>query len=401
MVQLLVNSTVGLLRNSFAYRPNRGARSIALAWRANLAFLVCIATCFTQVGCQSSGFRANQLPPEYRAAEKSRSENIDFSRVAVPGTSESLIATSDLLEITVSTGRNEEKNKPFLARVADDGSIDVPVIGPVPVAGMEVFDASQNIVNFAKQRGMYLHPLVTVDIKSKAVNHITVMGAVTEPGVHEIPRGNCDLMSALAASGGLTGEAGTEIEIVRQPQYGLVSTEPQPSETLDSSGDDIQLASYQAGKRRTSGWSAPQTYRFDLASGQLPAGADFRLMDRDVIRIIPRKKEVIHVAGLVKQPGQFELPADEDIHLLDAVALAGGRSSPVADKVFIIRQMENQPKPLIIQASLKKAKQDPLENIQLTSGDSISLEQTPVTAVVDTIGRFFRLTFGVASSTVF
>ena len=364
----------------------------------------CFTGCMLAVGCQSSGFRANQLPPEYRAAKKSRSENIDFSRVSVPGSSEALIAPSDLLEITVSTGREDEKDKPFLARVADDGSVDVPIIGPVPVAGMEAFEASRNIVSFAKQRGMYKHPLVTVNIESKAVNHVTVIGAVNEPGVHEIPRGSCDLMSALAASGGLTDEAGTEIEIVRQPQFGLAATETPANDPTAATGD-VQLAAYQSINQQAApqptGWSAPQTFRFDLAGGQLPQGTDFRLHDRDLVRIVPRKKEVIHVAGLVVEPGQFELHADEDVHLLDALALAGGRSSPVADKVLIIRQMEDESQPLLIQASIKQAKQDPLENIQLKAGDSVSLEQTPATAVIDTFSRFFRFTYGVASSSVF
>ncbi len=380
------------------------------AYRCVYCFSFLVFLGLASTGCQSSGIRANQLPPEFRSAQRPRHENIDFSRVAVPGASESLIATGDLLKIDVSTGRDNEKSPPFMARVANDGTADIPVIGPVPVAGMEAFEAGQNIVSLAIQRGMYRHPLVTVEIESKAVNRVTVLGAVNEPGVHEVPRGSCDLVSALAASGGLTDEAGTRVEIIRQPQFGLLSTTTEQGDPLASGSGEIQLAAYESlqgpvanspGAKRTHGWSAPQTFRFDLANGQMPQGADFRLMDRDIIRIVSRKKEVIHVAGLVKEPGQFDLPVDEEIHLLDAVALAGGRSSPVADKVLIIRQIENQPNPVIIQASLSRAKKDPLENLQLASGDSISLEQTPVTAVVDTIGRFFRLTFGVASSTVF
>ena len=353
------------------------------------------------VGCQSPGFRANQLPAQYRAAQQTRQEHINLARVAAPGASESLIAVSDLLEITISTGRSDDMLEPYLARVADDGTVDVPIIGPVPVAGQETSEASQSIVSLAKQRGMYLHPLVTVEIEAKAVNQITVLGAVNEPGVHEIPRGNCDLMSALAAGGGLTDEAGTQIEIIRQPQFGILNA-ADDSKSVETESGEIQLAGYNASAQAARrGWSPPRTYRFDLARGQIPQGADFRLVDRDVVRIVPRKKAVIHVAGLVNSPGQFELPVDEDVRLLDAVALAGGRSSPAADKIFIIRQLEDEPQPLLIQASLSKAKRDPAENLRLTSGDSVSIEQTPLTAVVDTIGNFFRLTFGVASTSIF
>ena len=393
-----LQKTLGLclLLNGEYNSPSTVRSSHRVGWYIALLCIVLLPA-----GCRSSGFRASQLPSEFRSQGRSHSENIDLSRIAVPGASESLIATSDLLKIDVSTGRDDDESKPVMARVADDGTVDVPVIGPVPVAGLEVFEASQNIVNLAIQRGMYRHPLVTVEIEEKAVNRVTVLGAVNEPGVHEIPRGNCDLVSALAASGGLTEDAGTEVEIIRQPHFGLVAADTQQQ-------DEIQLASYDSPPKpqasspgRKTGWSQPKTIRFDLASGQLPQGADYRLLDRDVIRVVSRKKEVIHVAGLVKEPGQFELPPDEEIHLLDAVALAGGRSSPVADKVLIIRQLENQPKPLMIQASLSQAKKDPLENLLLASGDSISLEQTPTTVVVDTVSKFFRLTFGVASTSVF
>jgi len=321
-----------------------------------------------------------------------------------------MLAPGDLLEITVATGRSDEKITPTLARVADDGTVSVPVIGPVPVAGLEAFDASQNITSLAIQRGMYRHPLVTVEIKSKAVNRITVLGAVKEQGVHEIPRGGSDLISALAAAGGLTEDADSVVEIIRQPKFGLAAADtPTPPATSADSGE-IELVAYQnighstvanPNTPQTPGWLAPQTVRIDLANGNPITHADYRLLDRDIVRVVTRKKDVVYVAGLVKNPGQFEIPLDQDIHLLDVIALAGGRSSPVADKIFVIRRVESQTEPLVIQASISKAKQNGLENLRLTAGDTITIEQTPVTAVVDSLGKFFRFSFGVASRTAF
>jgi polysaccharide export outer membrane protein len=124
------------------------------------------------------------------------------------------------------------------------------------------------------------------------------------------------------------------------------------------------------------------------------------LSDRDIVRVIPQETKEIYVAGLVNSPGQFELPTDQDLYLLDAIALAGGHSSPVADKVLVIRRMKDRPEPIFIHASLSKAKKNGLENIRLAAGDTITIEQTPATTVVGTISKFFRLTFGVASRTV-
>jgi len=363
------------------------------------------------IGCQSAAYRAGSLPSEFRVSSTNNNQNINLAQVASPGASSALLAPGDLLEITVATGRDEEKITPTLARVADDGTVDVPIIGPVPVANMEAFDASQNIATLGIQRGMYHHPLVTVEIKSKAVNRITVLGAVQEPGVHELPRGGSDLLSALAAAGGLDEKASTEVEIIRQAKFGLAAQEVSPPPaaiTQDSS--EVKLAAYQnlgrpptpqLNRQQTPGWQAPQTVRLDLASGNPFSSADYRLSDRDIVRVVSRKKEVVHVTGLVNKPGQFELPKDQEIYLLDAIALAGGRSSPVADKIFVIRQSKNHSGPLLIQASLAKAKQNGAENLRLAAGDTITVEQTPTTAVVDTISKFFRFTFGVANNTVF
>jgi polysaccharide export outer membrane protein len=355
-------------------------------------------------GCQSTSYRAGRLPQKFRATELSQSRAIDFASVAMPGSSSAMIAPSDLLEITVATGRENEQVNPITARVADDGTVDVPVVGSVPVAGMEAFDASKNITDIAVQRGMYRHPIITVEIKSKAVNRVTVLGAVKEPGMVELPRGGSDLVSAIAASGGLTEEAGTVVEIIRQPRnnqvaaaVGGVSNANGQAENLQASFDGPGLPA----DSQSPDWLAPQTLRLDLADSQAKNNVDFRLNDRDFVRVVPRKKEVIHVAGLVSKPGQFELPLEQDIHLLDAIALAGGRSSSVADKVFVIRRVEDQPKPIVIQASIAKAKQDGLENLRLMAGDSVSVEQTPATVVLDSISKFFRISFGVASSTVF
>lgn len=358
-------------------------------------------------GCQTSSFRAASLPQEFRVTRQKENEKVDLAHVTSRGIGKAIISPSDLLEVTLTTGRDDETVAPTLTRVADDGTIDVPIVGPVPVAGLEAYDASQNITSLAIERGMYRRPIVTVEIKSKAVNRITIMGAVDEPGIHEIPRGSCDLVSALAASGGLTDEASSVVEIIRQPNFQYLSKQSATSEAKQSeSPSTIELASYQqlghpGAQPAAAGWKAGQTIQLDLTNKRPTGPIDFKLRDRDIIRVLPRKEEMIYVAGLVEEPGQFNLPPTQDVHLLDAIALAGGKSSPVADKIFVIRRLENQPEPIVIQASLSNAKKNGLENLRLQAGDTVSVERTPSTVVVDTIGKFFRLSIGVATSTIF
>ncbi len=349
------------------------------------------------------------MPADFRAAARESSSVMDLARVSSPGVSDAIVGVNDLLEVTIASGRGDEKPNPVLVRVAGDGTVDVPVIGVTPVAGLDVYDASQNIVKSAVDRGIYVQPYVTVEIESKAVKRVTVLGAVNDPGVHELPYGNCDLVTALAAAGGLSDEAGTEVEIIRQPTLGISANESVQPNPQVVPNEQIQLSTYQSlaeppghptqSAQTLSNINGPQVLKLDLAESQGGGLSDTRLSDRDVVMITPRKKEIIYVTGLVTSPGQFELPLDQDIHLLDAIAMAGGQDSPVADKVLVIRRIKNREEPVVIVASLSAAKKNGLENLRLTAGDTISIEQTPVTAVVDTFTKLFRLSFGIAGRT--
>ena len=118
--------------------------------------------------------------------------------------------------------------------------------------------------------------------------------------------------------------------------------------------------------------------------------------------VLPRDKETIHVSGLVTAPGQFELPHDQDVHLLDAIAMAGGLRSPVADKVLIIRRLSNDVEPVIIRASLMQAKKNGAENLRIATGDTVTVERTPATVVVDSFNQLFRMSIGLSSrATIF
>jgi polysaccharide export outer membrane protein len=369
------------------------------AKRRRVGWLWTLAFCTAQLaGCQTETIRARKLPSEWRAKAATGNRAIDYSRVAATGVSDSLIGGSDLLEITVTNGREEELNNLFLVRVSDEGVADVPVIGPVRVAGLEEFEAGRQISQQAIQRGIYLHPTITVEIKKKAMNRITVIGAVSEPGIIELPRNNSDILSAVAAAKGVTEEAGTEVEVIRQPSVGYAQNaagQIVPGR-LDS---PVQLASHQ-GTAGQDGAMAPQSVRIDLASKEGPASG-FQLQDRDVVRILPRKVDRLFVTGLVQQPGQFILPLEQDVHLLDAISMAGGTSSLVADKVYVIRRVADREEPLVIRASLSEAKRNGLENLRLAAGDTVSVEQTPATALVDTFEKFFRFSYGVATSSFF
>ena len=112
-----------------------------------------------------------------------------------------------------------------------------------------------------------------------------------------------------------------------------------------------------------------------------------------MIMVERRDPQPVHVIGLVMKPDQYELPVNQDMHLLDVIAKAGGVSLNVADKIHVIRTLPGRAEPAVVQVSLKDAKMGGPANLRLAPGDVVSVEETPITVVMETIRTFFRVGF--------
>jgi polysaccharide export outer membrane protein len=317
--------------------------------------------------------------------------------------------------ITVYSGSGDEKTTPFPARVAEDGTVMVPLIGAVPIGGLEPVAAEQRIASAGIERGVYRQPYITLTVTEHSVNRVTVMGAVAKPGVVELPRGSSDLASALAAAGGLAVDAGTQVEILHRGSQAMLADHQtdQPAQASSDNSNGVKLAAY---NQLASPFGPPtltptspnqqpviqpagsEITRVDLAQIGAAAPESRKLNDRDMVMVQPREKRYIHVTGLVAKPNEFELTRDRDIRVLDAIAMAGGATSVVADKIFVIRQLPNMPQPAVIKISMGTAKRNGEENLRLAAGDLVSVESTPATMIVDTAGKFFRVALGFSGT---
>jgi len=339
-------------------------------------------------------YQATRLPDQYRVAAANSRGKINLAQFTSPRRDTGRIGAGDLLELEVATGYDADENTSVLVRVDQRGTINVPLVGPVAVAGLEPEEAEQNIVARAIERGIYRRPYVTLTIKRQRANKITVVGAVDTPGVYELPVGASDLLGAVAAAGGLTDKAGMDVEIVRKSAGVQLATNRPNTATTGT------LTSY-AGPANSAGRvdapSQPTVVHISLEEATHPTGTDYRLGDGDVVMVHAKQPRVIHVMGLVRKPAEFELPPNEDIRLLDAIAMAGGRTLQIADKVRIIRQLPGEDEPILIDTSVREAKRNAAANIRLAAGDLVSLEETPITMAVQAFSGIFR--FGLSAST--
>ena len=79
------------------------------------------------------------------------------------------------------------------------GTIVMPLIGPVQASGRSTEELAAEITQRLDR--YIVSPQVVVVVDSSATQHVTVSGAVTEPGVYEI-RGRSTLLDALARAKG-------------------------------------------------------------------------------------------------------------------------------------------------------------------------------------------------------
>ncbi|MBI1313031.1 hypothetical protein GC176_17210 [bacterium] len=342
--------------------------------RAALLTLLCISV----VGCamfRENHYMASNVPPQLAALPISNPQVINFAELTGTPTNNQVIGKLDVLEVSTLPSLNSREAFTCRVRVLDDGTAKVPEIGSVQLAGLELAEAEAVITQASIDRGLYRAPHVTVTMKSRKMNHIFVGGAVKQPGWKDIPASECNLMSAIFYAGGLTPDAGTNVDI----QNVLTRDELLREAIAAAPSDGVSQTGY-------SQLSEPRRASVDLISATKEGRDAYYVGDGGAVNVERRSPDAIYVDGLVKKSGRQEFPLDdEEFRLLEAISAAGGTSSQIADKVYIVRTMPGQGQPAVIQASLKKARHDEAHNPMLAPGDFVSVEHTPATVILEVL----------------
>lgn len=359
---------------------------------------ICLAILCSAMGCATvSGekYTSQSLPQQLVAAERQNPQTVDLTRLASSTASTDSLDRGDVLEMAIAVGLNEKDTLKMLLRIQDDGCADIPEIGRIKLAGLDITGAEATIVSEAIHRGLYRNPNITLIMKTKRMNRIMVAGAVKKPAIYELPRGQCDLLAALAKAEGLDPNAGTQV-VIRNSGINSRSGAERIARGMLAGEDGVESVGHSVEVTGT----VPDTLRIDLVSATKNGTGGYQLEDGAIVYVEKRDPEPLHVMGLVTKPGRFEFPIAEEVRVVDAVAMAGGVNSVAADKIYVIRRKPPDPnappedpdnpdklKTVIIQLSLANAKQLSSENIRLAPGDVVSVEQTPITFVIDRIQK--------------
>src|SRR5512140_1963910 len=136
------------------------------------------------------------------------------------------LGPKDLLEIKVL----EIPELNVERRVADNGTVTLPLLGSFSVQGLTAAEARDQLGTLLKEK--YVNRAdVSIVIKDFANKPVSILGAVQRPGSLNIS-GRWFLLQAISAAGGVTEAAGRKIYVLRRADNGL-------SDTLEVSTEDL------------------------------------------------------------------------------------------------------------------------------------------------------------------
>jgi polysaccharide biosynthesis/export protein len=253
------------------------------------------------------------------------------------GGSDYRIGRQDLLEISVFDLKELDQT----VRVADDGSITLPLLGRLQVAGLTKGELEGLIARLLSERYVR-NPQVTIFVKEYESKKVAVSGAVKKPDTYEM-LGEKTLLEMISLAGGLDKDLGKEIIIFRPDAGGATKRISIDLDKLVYEGDP------------------------SLNVAVLPG---------DIVYVPAVEKIRIFVTGAVRNPDLYEVPRSEPVTVLRAVTLAGGTTDRAAESRVQIIRTGADGKRETIAVNLKKVKRGKADDPVLQKDDLVLVPES-------------------------
>jgi len=237
-----------------------------------------------------------------------------------------LLDIGDILEIQLVGQSNYIEDFP----IKGDGSINLPDIGKINVAGLSISQASKLIkskINLA-----FIGTEAFISLSEIRDVNVLVSGNALNPGIYTLI-GNSNILHALSVAGGINEQGSIrEINLIRDNEV---------IESLDLY-DLLINGEYDLKKRLRSG---------------------------DVIFVEPRKN-VVTISGAVKRPAKYEVLKEQNLSSIISYA-NGLKRTADRENIFLERILDGTLKTIPIRNEIQ------FETIKAIDGDSIYIREYP------------------------
>jgi polysaccharide biosynthesis/export protein len=235
--------------------------------------------------------------------------------------SESRIGADDLLNISVF----EAPEMNCTVRVSAGGQISLQLLGAVQASGLTARELESSLQDQLRQTYMK-DPHVSVFIQELQSHSVSVVGAVKSPGVLQI-RGSKTVIEVLSLAGGLADDAGDTVRIMR----GAWFTESGYSDGLGPTRTRFAPAPvfHEVFPRAYDSPPATSEKKEETVEINLKrllessdSASNVAVLPGDIVKVA--RAGIVYVVGEVTKPGGFVLQNNENISVLQAIALAQG-----------------------------------------------------------------------------
>jgi polysaccharide export outer membrane protein len=209
--------------------------------------------------------------------------------------SEYRIGPDDLLSISVFEAPEMNCN----VRVSAGGEISLQLLGAVHAAGLTPREL-ESVLQGMLRRSYMKDPHVGVFVQELQSHPVSVVGAVKMPGVFQI-RGTKTVIELLSMAEGLTDDAGETVIIMHGAAFAKDYSPPTATLQKNVEIEEVNLKKLLE--------SSASVLNVPVRPG-------------DIVKV-PRAG-IVYVVGEVQKPGGFVLQNNENISVLQALALAMG-----------------------------------------------------------------------------
>lgn len=252
---------------------------------------------------------------------------------AAPPQKDYAVGAGDVLDIVVIG--NEELTR--TSTVQPSGTITLPLLGEVPVAGLTVPEIQKKLTTLL-ERDYLVNPQVEVRVREYQSQFVIVLGEINSPGRKPL-RGKTRLIDLLVDAGGFKPTASGEVTITRR------------GGTLEGGGDTLHL--------RIGGAMSPLDQ----------VNLEVVLRDGDLINVA--SKQQVTIEGEVARPGRYTIEGDTTVTA--AISLAGGLTRFGSDDVKIRRINHETGKIEILETDLKGIRKGRKTDVILLPNDVVTV----------------------------
>jgi polysaccharide export outer membrane protein len=236
-------------------------------------------------------------------------------------THESRLGPDDLLDITVF----EAPEMNCAVRVSSSGEISLQLLGAVHAAGLTPGEL-ESVLQELLRRTYMKDPHVGVFVRELQSHPVSVVGAVKMPGVFQI-RGTKTVIEVLSMAEGLAPDAGDTVLIMHGAGYAESgsSNGPEPTQAgIAQVSSPREKPAKIDGSQLTTLEKKVEIDEINLKKLLESSDSALNVPVRpgDIVKV-PRAG-IVYVVGEVNKPGGFVLQSNENISVLQALALAEG-----------------------------------------------------------------------------